>query len=43
VSKKAYDTYKAIHKFPTYFDYIANFMLKIWDIVVFRIGNLSEK
>ncbi|HEY8890387.1 MAG TPA: undecaprenyl-diphosphatase [Clostridium sp.] len=33
----AYATYKAIQKFPKYFDYITNFVLKIWEMIVFRI------
>lgn len=39
----AYVTYKAIHKFPKFFDYIANFVLKIWEMIVFRIENLKGK
>ena len=39
----AYATYKAIHKFPKYFDYIASFVLKIWDMIVFRIESLKVK
>jgi len=27
----AYATYKVIHKFPKYFEYIASFVLKIWE------------
>jgi hypothetical protein len=39
----AYTTYKAIYKFPKYFNYIANFMLKIWDMIVYRIEDLEVK
>ena len=39
----AYITYKAILKFPKYFDYIACFVLKIWDMIVFRIERLKRK
>jgi membrane-associated phospholipid phosphatase len=39
----AYTTYKAIHKFPKYFNDIANFVLKIWDMIVYRIEDLKVK
>jgi hypothetical protein len=39
----AYTTYKAIYKSPKYFNYIANFMLKIWDMIVYRIEDLEVK
>ena len=39
----SYVTYKAIQKFPKYFDYIVNSMLKIYDMIVFRIGNLNRR
>ncbi|MBU3130466.1 undecaprenyl-diphosphatase [Clostridium tagluense] len=38
----AYATYKVIQRFPKYFDYLATFMLKIWDMIVFRIERLKE-
>ncbi|MBU3101962.1 phosphatase PAP2 family protein, partial [Clostridium sp. DSM 17811] len=39
----AYATYKTIQKFPGYFDYITNFALKIWDMIVFKIEDLRKK
>lgn len=39
----AYVTYKSIHKFPKYIDYITNFVLKLWDMIVFRIEDLKRK
>lgn len=39
----AYATYKIIQKFPRYFDYIANFALKIWDMIIFKIEDLKRK
>ena len=39
----AYATYKAILKFPKYFDYIASFVLRIWEKIIFRIEGLLEK
>jgi len=38
----AYAAYKAIHKFPKYFDYITDFVLKIWEMIVFRIEGLKR-
>lgn len=39
----AYATYKIIFKFPKYFDYIAIFLLSIWEKIVFRIDGLLGK
>lgn len=39
----AYVTYKTIQKFPRLFDYIANFVLKIWEMIVFRIENFKRR
>jgi len=39
----AYVTYKTIYKFPKYFDYIINYVLKIWDMIVHRLVGLKAK
>ena len=39
----AYATYKTIQKFPKYFEYITNFVLKIWDTIIFKIEDLRKK
>ena len=39
----AYVTYKTIQRLPRYFDYITNFALKIWDMIVFKIEDLIKK
>lgn len=39
----AYATYKVIHKYPKYFDYILGFVWKMWDMIVYRIEDLKVK
>jgi undecaprenyl-diphosphatase len=39
----AYVTYKAVYKFHKFFDYIANFVINLWAMIVFRIQNLKGK